>query len=158
LFGEVLYTGAQLQTLFNEFAFTIILRDSKNIHSFLIKGIKVDIVHYSYAWLESARIEDDIRMASIKDIGAMKLAAITGRGSKKDFYDIYLLMQQFTLSNLMKFYNQKYPDGSPFLVLKSLIYFEDAENDSLENIFEMPKWEMIKQFIQKQHKTYLEIL
>jgi len=54
------------------------------------------------------------------------LSAITGRGSRKDFIDLYFLLQEFNLKALLDFYTEKFYDGSPFLVLKSLTYFEDA--------------------------------
>ena len=47
-------------------------------------------------------------LANEKDISAMKLAAITGRGSKKDFIDLYFRLQKFNLKQLIGFYNQKY--------------------------------------------------
>ena len=74
----------------------------------------------------------------------MKLAAITGRGTKKDFIDIYFLLKGFHLRELLDFYNEKFPDGSEFLVLKSLTYFADAETPvMLDQIY----WEDIKIFI-----------
>lgn len=96
------------------------LNNSKNIHCFLIDGVKVDIVNYTYPWLSSQLEADNIVLAKVKDISAMKLNAILGRGSKKDFIDLYFLLKQFTLKELLQFYNSKYEDGSELLVLKSL--------------------------------------
>jgi hypothetical protein len=101
----------------------------KNIHTYLIDEIKVDIVHYEYPWLKNKTVSDEIHLAAIEDIAAVKLSAIIGRGSKKDFIDLYYILQQFDLAQLMSFYGQKFHDGSSFLVLKSLVYFEDAENE-----------------------------
>ncbi len=64
------------------------------------------------------------------DTAAMKLAAITGRGSKKDFVDIFFLLQKYSLHKMIDFYNKKYYDGSEYLVIKSLTYFDDAEKDN----------------------------
>jgi len=66
-------------------------------------------------------------MYSKIDIAAMKLNAIAGRGSKKDFIDLYFLLKEFSLEKMLSFYKKKYEDGSVFLVLKSLTYFEDAD-------------------------------
>ena len=79
-----------------------------------------------------------------KDIAAMKLSAISGRGSKKDFVDIYFLLKQFTLKELIEFYTQKYFDGSEYLVLKSLTYFNDADTDVDVNLIEDISWEEVK--------------
>jgi len=74
----------------------------------------------------------------------MKLSAISGRGSKKDFVDIYFLLKQFTLKELIEFYTQKYFDGSEYLVLKSLTYFNDADTDVDVNLIEDISWEEVK--------------
>lgn len=57
----------------------------------------------------------------------MKIAAITGRGSKKDFIDINFLLKKFTLKEMLNLYKHKYNDASEILALKSLTYFDDAD-------------------------------
>ena len=79
-----------------------------------------------YPLLDDCLVVDNIRMLSTKDIAAMKLSAIAGRGSKKDFIDLYFLLEKFSLAEILSFYTQKYHDGSAFMVQKSLTYFEDA--------------------------------
>ena len=133
----------------------IVLGNSKNIHTYLIDEIKVDIVHYEYPWLKNKTVSDEIHLAAIEDIAAMKLSAIIGRGSKKDFIDLYYILHQFDLAQLMSFYGQKFRDGSSFLVLKSLVYFEDAENEAMPWMFEDLSWEEVKTTIQKAHAGYL---
>ena len=59
----------------------------------------------------------------------MKIAAITGRGRKRDFTDLFFLMKQFPLKELIAFYNEKYQDGNEFMAARSLSYFTDAEED-----------------------------
>ena len=133
----------------------IVLGNSKNIHTYLIDEIKVDIVHYEYPWLKNKTVSDEIHLAAIEDIAAMKLSAIIGRGSKKDFIDLYYILQQFDLAQLMSFYGQKFHDGSSFLVLKSLVYFEDADLEAMPWMFEDLSWEEVKTTIQKAHAGYL---
>lgn len=110
----------------------------------MINGIKVDIINYSYPWLHQANKADDLRLASIEDIAAMKLAAIAGRGTRKDFIDIHFLLRQFSLQEMLDLYTAKYADGSVFMILKSLIYFDDAENDPEPFMFETIDWNLIK--------------
>ena len=86
----------------------------------------------------------------MEDICAMKLSAITGRGTKKDFIDIYFLLQYFTLKEMLALYSQKYSDGSTFLVLKSLSYFEDAELEPDPFMLTDINWNTIKNSI-KSH-------
>ena len=86
----------------------------------------------------------------------MKLAAITGRGTKRDFIDIYFLLQNFSLAEMIAFYNLKYTDGSEFLVLKSLSYFEDADADAEPVMLKHILWANIKSSIIKTLTHYLE--
>ena len=124
-----------------------IIKNSKNVRIYLLNNIKVDLVNYAYPWLENAVYEDDICMAGLKDIAAMKLAAVTGRGSKKDFIDICFLSREYTLKEMLSFYAEKYPEGSDFMVLKSLSYFEDAEQDPNPNMQQNLTWEQAKKQI-----------
>jgi len=118
-----------------------------------VHGIKVDFVHYRYEWLKPPVISGKIRLASLQDIGAMKLAAITGRGRKRDFLDLYFLLKQFSLRDLLKFYHEKYPDGSEFLVLRSLTYFADAEPDDDPKMLIPTDWEKVKKSILQEVRT-----
>jgi hypothetical protein len=86
-------------------------------------------------------------MAGMKDIAAMKINAIAGRGSKKDFIDIYYLLRYFTLDEMIDLYLQKYNDGSEFLARKSLTYFEDAELEEMPFMFDNITWTDIKKTI-----------
>lgn len=126
-----------------------ILKKSKNIIIYSINGIKVDFVNYKYPLLEKPIIIDNIRMVSDKDIAAMKLNAIAGRGSRKDFIDLYFLLKKYNLRELIAFYNKKYEDGSEFMVLKSLTYFDDAEKEEMPMMFQKITWEEIKNTILK---------
>ena len=98
---------------------------------------------------------DKIRLAQLEDIAAMKLSAVTGRGTKKDFVDISFLLQHFSLNQMVEFYSRKYYDGSEFLVLKSLTYFADADQDPDPVMLRKMEWEDIKGRIVKTLEDYL---
>ncbi len=126
------------------------LHESRSILTVKVNGIKVDLVNYQYDLLKDITVTDSIRMVSKQDIAAMKLGAIAGRGRKRDFIDLYFLMQHFTLREILGFYQQKYPDGNPFLILKSLTYFEDAEEESDLNLLIKVDWGKVKSIIEKE--------
>jgi hypothetical protein len=126
------------------------LSSSDHISVYIIEGIKVDFVHYPYPWLEPPLIEDGIILATEADIAAMKIAAITGRGSKKDFVDIYFLLQKYSLAEILTFFSAKYPDATEILALKSLIYTADADKDPLPNMLQPFNWEAAKNYIHKE--------
>ena len=133
-----------------------ILQHSRNILIFNINGIKVDFVNYKYPWLREIHQVEGIRLVGLADIGAMKLAAIIGRGKKRDFTDLYFLLQKFRLAELLAFYRDKYPDGNEFLVLRSLTYFDDAEEDKQLELFEKADWSDVKKTIEKEVKILLK--
>lgn len=152
-FGTVPETSEEILDALRENHEVTIIKESKNIHIYLIDGVKVDIVNYKYGWIDTPIEEDGIRLAGIKDIAAMKVAAIIGRGTKKDFIDLCFLLKQFSLKEILELYLQKYPDGSLFIALKSLSYFEDAEADPMPNMFEDVNWPDIKAFIRDSIST-----
>lgn len=144
LFGNHNLDDLDLPGIFGDFAQTNLIKKSPKIQVFSVANVKLDIVSYRYPWIGSVEIIDHLRMASFEDIAAMKLAAITGRGSKKDFIDLYFLLRIFSLSEIFSFYTKKYADGSTFLVLKSLTYFEDAELDSMPEMIIDVEWNDVK--------------
>jgi len=155
LFGNEEINEIEFTATLSKFGTPIIIKKSKNIIVYSVSGIKLDIVNYNYRWLKPAKLMEHIRFASFEDIGAMKLNAIAGRGSKKDFIDLYLLLQEFTLKDLISFYKLKYTDGSEFLVLKSLTYFEDADLENSPKMYLTVTWDTIKQVITNQTLEYL---
>jgi hypothetical protein len=155
LFGNL---SAEYENLMDELKTigeVVPLKNSKNIHSLLVNDIKVDIVNYEYEWLTNKITIDNIQLASIEDIAAMKLNAIIGRGSKKDFIDLFFILKNYSLATLMDFYTKKYNDGSTFLVLKSLTYFEDADMEEMPFMFNNIDWQTIKGNIKKAHADYI---
>ena len=70
-----------------------------------------------------------------------------GRGSKKDFVDLFFLLEEFSIHEILKFYNKKFRDGSEFLVLKSLTYFEDADFQPQTIMYRAFDWEKCKEKI-----------
>lgn len=128
-----------------------IFKRSTNILISSINGVKTDFVNYKYELIDAPVVLDDIRMVYKKDIAAMKLNAIMGRGSKKDFIDLYYLMKEFPLEQMLEFYLSKYPDGALFMVLKNLTYFNDADSQLDPIMFDNHfNWEACKQKISEE--------
>ena len=112
-----------------------------------VETVKVDIVTYPYAWLKEASIIDGIRLAHIEDIAAMKLEAIANRGSKKDFMDVAVLLEHFSLEQMLDLYYRKFPKGLKLFIMRSLVYFEDAESTDLPKMLTPLAWEAAKERI-----------
>lgn len=154
LFGDLDADDSEILEFIRPLGDVRTLHKTKNINVFLINGIKTDIVRYNYKWLEEVKTYREIRIAGKMDIAAMKLAAVTGRGTKKDFIDIALLLKDFSLQQMMQFYFLKYPEGAEFLVLKSLGYFGDAEKDPMPFMLQNVPWEETKFTIIKALTQY----
>lgn len=94
-----------------------------------ISNIKVDIIAHQYEWQTPAKIEENVRLASLEDIGAMKLHAIFQDGSRiKDFVDMHFLLEHNSLKTYLDFYQKKY-GGNPSLAALSLLHYDNIDRD-----------------------------
>lgn len=96
-----------------------------------------------------------IRLASLEDIGLMKLAAIVGRGSKKDFVDMYVVCQRISLDKLLALSRRKFRDINdfPLQALKALVFFEDAEQNPSVVSPTPFDWKTIKAFFVREARA-----
>jgi len=143
-FGNFEIDESEILTELEKFGNVMKSAGSKNILVCTVNDIKVDFVNYKYPFLDNHINIEGIRMASPKDIAAMKLNAIEGRGTKKDFIDLFFLLNQFSLVEMIEFYNQKYVDHTDFMMLKSLTYFSDADLLPQPKMFVDFNWENCK--------------
>lgn len=150
LFGTRPFYQEEILDLVADLGKIRLMHATKNILVLDVNGVKVDFVNYQYPLLQNILRESEIRLLSLPDIGAMKLAAITGRGRKRDFTDLYFLLKHYSLSELVGFYTQKYPDGSEFLLARSLTYFDDADQDESLILLQDAAWSDIKKAIQQE--------
>ncbi len=149
LFGSITLEPLELTQELQAYG-TISMRSaSQRIYRMVLRNVQLDIVQYDYPWLTPPVVEGAVRLASIPDIAAMKLAAITNRGTKKDFIDLAFLLDLFDLPQMLELYKQKFKDGEPFMVLKSLVFFEDAEDDPMPLMLCPIDWSDAKQRIAK---------
>lgn len=132
-----------------------LLKGQKNIYTAFVNQVKIDFVYYPFPWIEEVEIEENIRFAGIKDIAAMKLNAIVGRGTKKDFIDLDLLLNYYSLPELIDFYKTKYNQASEYMVCKSLMYFADADNQAEPAQMANFNWQKVKDRIKKEVEKYL---
>ncbi len=94
-----------------------------------------------------------VQLADIRDIACMKLDAIATRGSKKDFIDLYFILDQhYSLEKILSLFQKKYKqiDYNILHLFKSLVYFTDADKDPMPHMFVDVSWERVKQFLKKE--------
>ena len=100
-----------------------------------IDGIKVDFINHPYKWLDDIVVDGPFRLASIRDISAMKMHAIAHSGTRpKDFVDVTFLSKYFTYNEIKANALLKYPSYDPIMFDKSIIYFNDVDTESIEDI------------------------
>jgi hypothetical protein len=121
-----------------------------------IDDIKVDIVHFPHLLISTIEEESNIRMYGNPDIAAMKIQAILGRGEKKDFWDLFELLQSYSLQQMIDWHKQKYPNQMLAISIPHAItYFVDAEQTQNPVSFKNQTWESVKKGISRAVSDYL---
>lgn len=129
---------------------------SMSIYQCIIQGIKVDFVSVKDPFIMPSKIINNILFADIKDLIALKLNAVKGRGVKKDFWDVAKLLQNYSFDELFEIYNSRYPYDDPITVIKSVVYFEDAENTPDPEALDGMSWDKVKEIITKAFNAYYQ--
>jgi hypothetical protein len=116
-----------------------------------VSGVRTSFIEYGYPLLRELQIVPDFgcQLASLDDLAAMKLAAITQRGSRKDFLDIFELgLKHASLQRMLEIYKQKYGINDIGHVLLGLAYFDEAEMEPMPQMLRVVKWDEVKKTIQ----------
>lgn len=125
---------------------------------------RFSLFFYNYPLLFKTHQLFGIDIADMKDIVPMKIAAIADRGTKRDFIDLYFVFARtkiLTLKDALDLYDKKFKalGQNKIHILKSLVYFEDAEKDKLPRMIKKITWSSVKKFfISEQQKIIEEIL
>lgn len=151
-FSEKSFSVDELESELRFSGLTDIVIKNKNRRMLFtqIGGIKCDFVNEPAKILESYTKLENSFLYSIPDIAAMKLHTICGRGKRKDFFDIYCLLQQYSWEQLLDFFEKKYASDQLYFLWRSILYFTDADDDfEIVGIkpYDIP-WENIKRYIQ----------
>ncbi len=129
---------------------SILFRSKDTIHS-EVEETKISFFHYPYKLLHPVNQLDIISIAHLEDILCMKINAIINRGSRKDFTDVYFIIQELSLSpkKCIKLFQSKYGAYNPLVIHKAMSYFVDADNEPKLKMLKPVRWEDIKKFMLK---------
>jgi predicted nucleotidyltransferase component of viral defense system len=113
-----------------------------------VEDTHVGFFSYGYPLLEPPAEVLGVRVASLLDIGMMKLDALISRGARKDFYDLYFIAQQVPLEEMLYQGPVKYPYAHDYemMALTSLTDFDNADRDVAVETFDGVPWETVKDF------------
>jgi hypothetical protein len=127
---------------------------SEIFYGVFLDDLKIDFLKYPYSrYLPTVKV-DGVRMLSKLEISTMKLSAIGSRGTKKDYVDIYFLLQEFSLKQMLEAFSTKYPVQNNIHAFKSLTYFDDAERTEMPTMLNDTSWEDVKAGIIKHVQKF----
>jgi len=143
---------------------TITSRDSKTLYGEL-NSVKCSFIAYpDFVPGKLTNSLKNIKLVDAHAISVMKIMAISQRGKKRDFFDLYwYLKHENDFSKIISDVKRYDPNKQHNLhhFLKSLIYFEDAESDPDPIIFFDATWEQVKKYFETHiplaAKTILEL-
>ncbi|MBI4180215.1 nucleotidyl transferase AbiEii/AbiGii toxin family protein [bacterium] len=119
-------------------------------------GSKFSLFRYPYPFIHTDVFEG-VKVAGVLDIASMKAAAISQRGAKRDFVDLYFILQNIPFGKIAETIKSRYGTAlSTVAVGKSLVYFDDAEaSPDPVYIGAGVKWETIKRFFEKHVRQFV---
>lgn len=117
-----------------------------------LEETSVSLFHYPYPLLKPTRSWRGLAVASSDDIAAMKLSAVVGRGSRKDFIDLYALSREVGLARLLNCGARKFRDHADFLIqaARALVYFDDAEKEPPPRMLKRIDWSAVKSYFETE--------
>jgi len=150
-----------------EFDAEELVRSLKNIGEFKLdkqswrtilgefEKIKFSIFVYKYPVLFPFKSLVGINILDLRDVATMKINAISIRGIKRDFIDLYFICQKgVSLKEALSLYDRKYGTLASNIVhiQKSLVYFVDAEMAAMPKMLKKVTWEEVKKFFENEVK------
>jgi hypothetical protein len=124
-----------------------------------VGGVKLSFLEYRYPDLVPPIqwVDYGVRLAALEDLACMKLSAIGGRGSKRDFIDVFALGREgFTLEQMLMLYRRKYDVSDVGHTLFALAYFDDAEQEETPEMLWQVGWDEVKVAIERWVQDYTQ--
>ncbi len=130
---------------------SVVAKGRQTLHLHIL-GVRVSFLGYDYPLLFPLEEFKGVPVADVRDIACMKISAIAGRGSRRDFVDLYVTAKEYGLVQLLELFNKKYAqiEFNVIHVLKSLTYFEDAENEPMPKMLLPISWGEITGFFRQE--------
>jgi len=119
---------------------------------FVADGVRVGFYGYGFSLVKPIIHLGSIKLASMVDIGLMKLDALLSRSSRKDFHDLYAICQHISLQTLLGLAPEKFPYVRDFeaQVVRHLVYFDRAEHETPVPLIDDIPWETVKDWFRGQ--------
>ncbi len=117
-----------------------------------VGNTKVSFLGYAYSMLYPTSPFLGVAVADPRDLACMKVSALAGRGTKRDFIDLYVASQRLGLAPILDLFATKFAQTnySRLHLLKSLAFFADAEKDPMPHMLVDLDWDTVKQFFLRE--------
>src|SRR3989344_4198498 len=148
---------AKIEETFKNHNIKLTQREANTLSYTIDDTISISLFGHNHAPIQPLVETEYFPLASIADIGCMKFTAITARSVEKDYVDLYFILQQASLRDLLAFCVQKYPTLDAAVILKSLVYFDDILHEPIifKEGHEVP-FAKIKAFLQEKVTDYFK--
>ena len=132
----------------------VVLEDIFGNLLLMVDGVRTGFFGYGYPLVSPPLLLDGIQLASLADIGVMKLDAVSDRANRKDFYDLYLIARSISLDELVQMSKVKYPlvRDFEFMVYRGLTFFDVADRQIDPDLLIDLTWDTVKSFFIDQAK------
>jgi len=139
----------------------VIRQQSRGTLNATLADTLISFFVYPYPLLEKAQAVWNVQVAGLLDLALMKLAAISQRGAKRDFLDLYQICHSgYTLDVLLQHMPTKFPNVTypSYHLLRALAYFEDAESDSMPPMLTSLEWADVRRFFEAKVRRLMRQL
>lgn len=156
-FSQQMFDEETLLSLLTKYSRPSVLSRAPSTLHLLLHQIKVSFIGYPYPLLFSTEPFSTVQVADGRDIACMKLSAVASRGTRRGFVDLYVAANRYSLREILSLFVKKYAgiDYNRIHLLKSLTYFDDAEEDPpLEMLTEI-SWTDVKNFFARESAALL---
>ncbi len=128
--AEKLYSV--IKELFKGHKILKVQEEKNTLTVFIDENIKLSFFTYKYKLLKKLVSEPYFNIASVLDIAVMKLSAVVSRATNKDYIDLFFILKELSLAEILIAKNKKMSELDSNLVLKSLVYFQDLKKEPIK--------------------------
>ena len=106
--------------------------------------VKLDLF-YTDQFIRPMEVFGNIRMAAVEDIVAMKMDVVSRGGRKKDFWDLHMLRDHYSIDQMLSLYEERYPYGATREeCVSGLTNFSVADTEPDPICLQDKVWQLIK--------------
>ncbi|MCL0028373.1 nucleotidyl transferase AbiEii/AbiGii toxin family protein [Peptococcaceae bacterium] len=157
-FSQSKFDTSELLNKLSKLGNTELIEIKKDTLYLFLDNVQLTWLYYPYPLIDPVIKVEGINLASLTDIALMKLIAISQRGERKDFIDLYVILQEkrgTDLELLFELLPLKFPESqiNYYHIIKSLTYFEEAETEL--NMCNSIDWQEVKDFFMQEQKKII---